>query len=290
MLRLQTCDRLAGAFVVLFAMASLTACQSPSDMSQNDDMAAPVAKKVPFEMTDHGDTRVDNYFWMRLSDDQKKAESADAQTQDVIDYLEEENQYIDDELAHTQPLQDKLFDEIVGRIKKDDTQRAGQGPRLLVLLPLRRRQGVRINCRKPAGEETKYEECTGEEQVMLDQNELAEGHDYFAVGGMGVSDDNRILAFGVDTVSRRQYNVHFKDLQTGEMLPDEIPSPRVARPGPQTTKPSSTPARTSRPCAATRFTATFWARPVAGRCLWCLKKRTRRLLVACTAPRATLTW
>ena len=74
MLRLQTCDRLAGAFVVLFAMASLTACQSPSDMSQNDDMAAPVAKKVPFEMTDHGDTRVDNYFWMRLSDDQKKAQ------------------------------------------------------------------------------------------------------------------------------------------------------------------------------------------------------------------------
>ena len=223
MLRTQTLDRTAGAFLALFAIASFTACQSPSDMSQNDDMAAPVAKKVPLELTDHGDTRLDNYFWMRLSDDQKNAETADAQTQDVVDYLEEENKYIDGKLAHTMPLQEKLFDEIVGRIKKDDRSVPVKDRGFWYYTRYTEGKEYAINCRKPAGEETKYEECTGAEEVMLDQNELAEGHDYFAVGGMGVSDDNRILAFGVDTVSRRQYNVHFKDLETGEMLSDMIP-------------------------------------------------------------------
>ncbi|MED5334750.1 MAG: hypothetical protein VX880_00450, partial [Bacteroidota bacterium] len=64
-------------------------------MSQSDDAVAPVAKKVPFEMTEHGDTRVDDYFWMRLSDAQKEAQTPDAQTQDVLDYLAAENDYID---------------------------------------------------------------------------------------------------------------------------------------------------------------------------------------------------
>ena len=146
-------------------------------MSHNDEMAAPVAKKVPLELTEHGDTRVDNYFWMRLSDDQKNAETADAQTQDVIDYLEEENKYIDSKLAHTQPLQEKLFDEIVGRIKKDDTSVPVKDRGYWYYSRYEEGKEYAINCRKPAGEETRYEECAGEEEVMLDQNELAEGHD-----------------------------------------------------------------------------------------------------------------
>ena len=97
-----------------------TACQTSNDMSQSDDAVAPVAKKVPFEMTEHGDTRVDDYFWMRLSDAQKEAQMPDAQTQDVLDYLAAENDYIDSKLGHTEGLQQTLFDEIVGRIKKDD--------------------------------------------------------------------------------------------------------------------------------------------------------------------------
>ncbi len=211
------------AFGALSTAVLLTACQTSNDMSQSDDAVAPVAKKVPFEMTLHGDTRVDNYFWMRLSDAQKEAETPDEQTQDVLDYLEAENGYINGKLAHTEPLQQKLFDEIVARIKKDDRS-----------VPLRNRgywyytryeegKEYAINCRKKAGDEVKYGDCSGEEEIMLDQNTLAEGHDYFAVGGMRVSDDNRLLAFGVDTVSRRQYTVYFKDLATGEMLADEIP-------------------------------------------------------------------
>lgn len=211
------------AFCALFLAVFFTACQTSNDMSNSDDATAPVAKKVPFEMTLHGDTRVDNYFWMRLSDAQKEAETPDEQTQEVLDFLEAENAYIDGKLAHTETLQQTLFDEIVGRIKKDDQSVPVRNRGYWYYTRYEEGKEYAISCRKKAGEETRYDECTGEEEVMLDQNPLAEGHDYFAVGGMGVSDDNRLMAFGVDTVSRRQYTVHFKDLTTGEMLADEIP-------------------------------------------------------------------
>ena len=95
------------------------------------------------ELTDHGDTRVDDYFWMRLSDEQKKAETPDAQTQDVLDYLAEENAYIDGALAHTEGLQDQLFDEIVGRIKKDDRSVPVKDRGYWYYTRYRRGQGVR---------------------------------------------------------------------------------------------------------------------------------------------------
>jgi oligopeptidase B len=210
--------------LALFCAATFAACSTTdSEMSHSETPTAPDAKQIPLELTEHGDTRVDDYFWMRLSDEQKNAETPDAQTQDVLDYLVEENDYIDAALKHTEGLQEVLFDEIVGRIKKDDTSVPVKDRGYWYYTRFEEGKEYAINCRKPAGEETKYDECTGEEEVMLDQNELAEGHDYFAVGGMGVSDDNRLLAFGVDTVSRRQYTVHFKDLSTGEMLEDEIP-------------------------------------------------------------------
>ena len=223
MTRLLSRAHALSAFGALSTAVLLTACQTSNDMSQSDDAVAPVAKKVPFEMTLHGDTRVDNYFWMRLSDAQKEAETPDEQTQDVLDYLEAENGYIDGKLAHTESLQQKLFDEIVGRIKKDDRSVPVRNRGYWYYTRYEEGKEYAISCRKKAGDEDKYADCSGEEEIMLDQNTLAEGHDYFAVGGMGVSDDNRLLAFGVDTVSRRQYTVYFKDLVTGEMLSDEIP-------------------------------------------------------------------
>jgi len=89
-------------------------------MSLNKNPQPPIAKKNPLKMTVHNDTRVDDYFWMRLSDEQKNAEKPDAQTQDVLDYLNAENDYTKQSLAHTEDFQKKLFDEIVGRIKQDD--------------------------------------------------------------------------------------------------------------------------------------------------------------------------
>ena len=192
-------------------------------MSKTAKTQAPVAKKVPLELTEHGDTRVDDYFWMRLSDEQKSAETPDAQTQDVLDFLAAENDYIGETMNHTEALQQTLFDEIVGRIKKDDRSVPVKDRGFWYYSRYEEGKEYAINCRKPAGSETKYEECTGEEQVMMDQNVMAEGHDYFAMGGMGISDNNNLMAFGVDTVSRRQYTVRFKDLTTGELLEDEIP-------------------------------------------------------------------
>ena len=112
---------------------------------------APVAKKVPFEMTEHGDTRVDDYFWMRLSDAQKEAETPDAQTQEVLDYLAAENDYIDSKLAHTEALQQKLFDEIVGRIKKDDRSVPVRNRGYWYYTRYEEGKEYAINCRKAAG-------------------------------------------------------------------------------------------------------------------------------------------
>ncbi len=84
--------------------------------SQNTD--SPKAEKEPFEITTHGDTRIDDYYWMRLTDDQKSKEEPDLQTKKVIDYIDLENEYTNENLAHTKPLQEKLFKEITGRIKK----------------------------------------------------------------------------------------------------------------------------------------------------------------------------
>lgn len=208
----------------LFGAVIFAACSNQDqNMSNTATTAAPVAKKIPLELTEHGDTRTDNYFWMRLSDAQKEAETPDAQTQDVLDYLAAENDYIDASLAHTQGLQEQLYDEIVARIKKDDRSVPVKDRGFWYYTRFEEGKEYAINCRKPAGTEVKYEDCAGEEEVMVDQNVLAEGFDYFALGGMRVSDDNRLLAFGVDTVSRRQYTVRFKNLVTGEMLEDEIP-------------------------------------------------------------------
>ena len=80
----------------------------------------PVANKISYEMTEHGDTRIDNYYWMRLSDDQKSAKEYDQQTQEVVGYIDSENSYTESSLSHTKKFQDKLFEEIIGRIEKDD--------------------------------------------------------------------------------------------------------------------------------------------------------------------------
>ena len=87
----------------------------------NTIVEAPIAEKIPTEMTMHGDSRVDNYFWMRLSDEQKEAKNKDDQTKKVEDYLHAENAYYDEITAHTNDFQTSLFEEMKGRIKEDDS-------------------------------------------------------------------------------------------------------------------------------------------------------------------------
>lgn len=177
----------------------------------------PDAAKKPHEMTIHGDTRVDDYYWMRLTDEQKSAKEKDSHTQEVVDYIDAENDYTESRLKHTKKFQDKLFDEIVGRIKKDDESVPYLDNGYFYYTRYEKGKEYAIHCRKK-------ESLDGEEEILLDENVLAKGHDYFAVGGMDVSPDNQWMSYGVDLVSRRIYTIYFKNLVTGDVLKETIPN------------------------------------------------------------------
>jgi oligopeptidase B len=174
----------------------------------------PVAEKIPFVVESNGNERVDNYFWMRLSDEQKNAETPDSQTVKVLAYLNAENDYADAVMKHTETFQQNLFEELKGRIKEDDET----VPYL--------DNGYWYNTKYFPGKEYpviyRRKDGTESPEVLLDVNLLAEGHEYTGVGGVAVSPDNNLLAYSVDHVSRRQYTVYVKNMITGELLPDSI--------------------------------------------------------------------
>ncbi|MFD0977418.1 S9 family peptidase [Salinimicrobium gaetbulicola] len=176
---------------------------------------APDAMQKDSTLTIHGDSRTDPYFWMRLTDEQKMAEKPDAQTQKVLDYLNAENAYTKTVMKDTDSLQKNLYEEIVGRIKQTDES-----------VPYFK-NGYWYYTRYEEGKEypvyaRKMGTMEADEQILLNVNELAEGHAYFSVNGLEVSPDNKLLAFGTDTLSRRVYHIQFKNLETGEILPDKL--------------------------------------------------------------------
>ncbi|KPA51898.1 protease 2 [Photobacterium leiognathi subsp. mandapamensis] len=170
------------------------------------DLQAPIAKKIPHTMTIHDDTRIDNYYWMR---DDNRADP------EIIAHLNAENAYTDAVMAHTETLQQQLFEEIKGRIVKDDNS-----------VPVK--QGSYFYSSEVTGDNeyavsVRADDFNGTNKtVLLDVNELAKGHEYYNVSSMSVSQDENLLAYGEDTVSRRIYTIKVKNLATGEYLADEI--------------------------------------------------------------------
>ncbi|MEK6255339.1 MAG: hypothetical protein N2B05_11640, partial [Gemmatimonadales bacterium] len=195
---------LAGGVALMMGLAvSAGGCGE----SVTEGVEAPVARVDPTELVTHGNTRVDDYYWLR-----------ERENPEVVEYLTAENEYLDSGLAHVADLRETLFTEIVGRIEEDDHS-----------VPYRSRDYYY---------QTRYEEGSeypihvrrvgamdAPEQVMVDVNQLAEGHEYFSasVGVRGISENQRVLAFGTDDVGRRKYTIRFLDLDTGEFLADEIP-------------------------------------------------------------------
>ena len=175
----------------------------------------PNAITKPHELAMHGDTRIDNYYWMRLTDDQKNAKALDTQTKKVVDYISQENKYTQSSLSHTKKLQNTIFEEMVSRIKKDDESVPYLKNGYYYYSRFEKDLEYRIHCRKQGS-------LDAEEEIILDENTLAKGYDYFSIGGMSISPDNKWLAFGVDTVSRRVYEVRFKNLKTGDILATSI--------------------------------------------------------------------
>ena len=205
-------QKLRPLYIALLSAALLQAC---SHANQNTDTSsstskqgveAPVAEKIPHEMTIHGDTRIDNYYWMR--DDERKDPK-------VLAYLEAENAYTDEMLAHTEDLQQKLFEEMKSRIAKDDNS-----------VPVRDGDYYYSTEMRGDNEYPIYVRSTDfsgtNKQILLNVNELAEGKDYYSVGSLEVSPDDAILAYSEDTVSRRMYEIKLKNMKTGELLPDQI--------------------------------------------------------------------
>lgn len=179
------------------------------------DMTEPKAEKNPEILLEHGNKRLDNYFWMRLTDEQKEAEKPDERTQKVVDYLNAENEYLKKGLAHTEALQSDLFKEITGRIKQNDESVPVKKNGYFYYSRFEEGQDYPFVCRKK-------DDKKDLEEIMLNGPEMAEGTSYFAIGGTSVSEDNQYLAFGTDLVSRRQYTLQFKNLKTGEILEDKI--------------------------------------------------------------------
>lgn len=198
--------------IILFSGLVLASCGSDNNETM---VKAPIAKKIAEKLTVHGDTRVDNYFWMRLTDEQKKAEKPDAQTQDVLDYLNAENDYLKAKMKHTEKFQEKLFEEIKGRIKEDDASVPVKKNGYIYYNRFEKGQDYPYYCRKQDVSDAK-------EEIILDGPAMGKDQSYFAVGGRTVSENNQYLAYGVDLVSRRQYTLHFKDLSTGNLLNDKI--------------------------------------------------------------------
>ncbi|NJC24945.1 S9 family peptidase [Neolewinella antarctica] len=168
-------------------------------------MTAPKATKKPHTLTAHGQDRNDDYYWLN------KRENPE-----VITYLESENTWFADRTKHTDDFRNDLFEEIKGRIKQDDQS-----------VPYVFR-GYEYQTSYDTGDQyPKYlrrKLDKKEQETLLNVNELAEPHDFYKVGGLTVSDDNRYLAYGEDTISRRIYTIRIKDLATGHYLPDVIPN------------------------------------------------------------------
>jgi oligopeptidase B len=203
---------------IISSILFIIGCNSTSSektMSEETSKTAPIAEKIDSILTTHGDTRVDPYFWMRLTDEQKIATQPDEQTQKVVDYLEAENAYNKEQLRETEELQDKLYNEIVGRISQKDESVPYFENGYWYYTRFEEGMEYPIYCRKEKSLEAN-------EQIILNVNSLAEGYEYYSARGVRISPDNKILAFAEDTLSRRVYSYRFIDLTTNEFLPDVI--------------------------------------------------------------------
>ncbi|MGQ0814912.1 MAG: S9 family peptidase, partial [Gemmatimonadota bacterium] len=166
--------------------------------------AAPAARIIQKVDTLHGDLRVDNYFWLR-----------DRKNPEVISYLEAENAFTEAAMADTKPLQEKLYNEMLGRIKQTDLSVPDRIGEYYYYTRTVEGQQYSIFARKKGS-------LDASEEVLLDRNELAKGKRYFTTGNVQVSPDHSLLAFTIDTTGAEYFTLMFKDLRTGQVLPDRI--------------------------------------------------------------------
>lgn len=179
---------------------------SYSQKKETDLTKPPAAKKTAKELTAHGDTRIDHYYWLNNREDPE-----------VISYLDAENAYTARMLQHTEKQQEELFEEMKGRIRQNDKSVPYRLNGFIYYTRYEEGKEYPFYCRRALHE-------GAPEVIMLDVNALSEGYSYYQIGSVQISPDNSIAAYGVDTLSRRIYSIKFKNLATGEYYKDEIPN------------------------------------------------------------------
>lgn len=169
-----------------------------------EKVTPPIAKQQPHKLVKHGDERIDNYFWLRQEEDPE-----------VIAYLKAENAYTEAIMAPTEQLQKDLYTEILSRIKETDLSVPYRKDDYYYYSRTEEGKNYAIYCRKLGS-------LDAPEEVILDQNELAEGHEYFTLGLLKISPNHQILAYSVDTTGAEQYTLYFLNLATKQLYSEAI--------------------------------------------------------------------
>jgi oligopeptidase B len=189
--------------IVLFVISGIfISC----NQSNNKIMKQPQAKKIAKTLIAHNNTRIDNYYWLN-----------DRDNPEVVNYLNAENEYTKSVMQNTEVLQTKIYDEIIGRIKQTDVSVPYDFNGYSYYTKFEQGKEYPIYCRNKFGNEE-------HEEVFLDGNKMAEGTTFFQIGDWEFSTDNNILAYSIDTVSRRKYDIHFKNILTGKTIDNIIPN------------------------------------------------------------------
>lgn len=175
------------------------------DQLVQSNIKAPVAEKQPEVLEVNGDRRIDNYFWMRNLDNPK-----------VLAYLEAENAYTAAMMRHTEGLQTQLYNEMLGRIKETDLSVPSRKDNYYYYSRTEEGKAYPIHCRKQGS-------LDAAEEVLLDENQLAEAHEFFSLGVFEISPNHQILAYSVDTNGSEQYTLFFLDLNTHQLYAESIP-------------------------------------------------------------------
>ena len=164
----------------------------------------PKVKQIPKELKIHGDVRIDEYYWLN-----------DRENPEVIDYLNKENDYYEQETLHTKNFQKDLFEEIKSRIKKDDSSVPYKFNGYWYITRYEKGKDYPIYTRKK-------ESLDSKEELLFDCNIMAKDHSYFRLVGLSVSPNNQYVSYGVDTTGRRQYKLLIKDLKSNKVLKEKV--------------------------------------------------------------------
>lgn len=192
------------SIIFLMLTFAIISCNQESNNKDMSNLKPPTAKKIERLDTVNGVVLKDNYYWLR-----------DRESEEMLDYLKAENKYTDAMTEHLKPLQEELYKEMIGRINEDDASVPVKKGDYFYYSRMEKGKNYSINCRKKGSLEAK-------EEIILDENILGEGQKYCSVGALEMSNDHKLMAYAVDLDGSEQYDIFIKNLETGELLSDEI--------------------------------------------------------------------